>query len=101
MFAGKLARRVQQPELTGTCDGFGAPLWDEYAPWIDGLRLINAYDYELVDHLTRRARISRGDALALLDGGKPLPWHEARAADLRRLVWNPATRDVELVLEEW
>ena len=31
MFAGKLARWLQQPELTGTCDGFGAALDLEFA----------------------------------------------------------------------
>src|SRR5215469_7139575 len=31
MFVGKLARRLQQPELTGTCDGFGAALDLEFA----------------------------------------------------------------------
>jgi hypothetical protein len=82
-------------------DGFGAPLWDDRVPWLDGLRLLDAFDYELVDHLTRRVRISRADALALLDGGKPLPWHEARAAELRQRVWNAATREIDLVLEEW
>lgn len=82
-------------------DGFGAPLWDEYAPWINGLVLIGAFDYELDDPLTRRMRISRADALALLDGTTPLPWREARAAELRQRVWNATTREVELVLEEW
>jgi len=82
-------------------DGFGAPLWDDRVPWLDGLRLLDAFVYELEDPLTRRVRISRADALALLDGGTPLPWHEARAAELRRNIWAATTREVELVLEEW
>ena len=31
MFAGKLVRWLQQAELTGTCDGFGAALDLEFA----------------------------------------------------------------------
>jgi hypothetical protein len=82
-------------------DGFGAPLWETYAPWLDGLGLIRAFDFEMDDPITRRARISRTEALALLEGGTPLPWHEASAVELRRNIWAATTREVELVLEEW
>jgi hypothetical protein len=82
-------------------DGFGVELWEDTVPWLNGLRLLDAFNYELDDPLTRRVRISRADALALIGYGKPLPWHEERAAELRRRVWNAATREVELVLEEW
>lgn len=76
-------------------------LWDDYAPWLNGLSLLDAFDYELVDPLTRRTEISRADALALIDHDTPLPWHEKRVAEMRRNIWNAKTLAIELRLEEW
>ena len=76
-------------------------LWDDYVPWLSGLDLLDAFEYELVDHLTRRARISRTEALALIDRDAPLPWHEERAAKMRQNIWDAKTLAIELRLEEW
>ena len=83
-------------------DGFGGHLWRVHAPWIKARDMRDALAFEQEDALTWRARISRAECLALIDGREPhLPWQAERAAELRRRLWDAATREVEILLAEW
>jgi hypothetical protein len=78
-------------------DGYGMPIFASIAPWLNSSGLLDAYafDPDHDDPLTSRARISRADAIALLDRGDTVI-----AEDLRRHVWSAATREVEIVIRE-